>query len=604
VKKLATHYAFGAPAGLAPSVPVVRLDTALLGATLAGALAFVGSAAVLGRSLPGLGLMPPEVSLASFMRSCVSASMWLRDGGTGFYLRAVPVLLSTVSAGLWGFALGARPSSRLRHLSGPRLLGARAATKAAQQAAEAECAGRPAFLELLPGLSIAKSRVTRAVWLLGSMGSGKTQILLHLVAQAFAKADAESQTRAMVLDVKGDFVEKFPSGKILSPWDARSMRWDIAADVRTTAAAATLARSLCPVNSEGSGNTFFPLAAQQLITGACCDLMSECGQRWTWQDMAVRLNAKREIFVERLREHYPKAAALLETEGQTTASILATLATYTQAIDSLAEAWTVRNDEGRRRETFSLTRWVHGTTSKRAVIVCAGPDQNLTRAYIGALVEMAASMIVSSSLPDDEHGRSLFLFLDELPSLGRLQGLQPLLTLGRSKGCCMVMAAQSRELISEAYGENVGDTMLSVAGTQVVLRMQASQGRDRIAEDFGKARVAVTNLSESGAGTSATVHEEMRAVVQSDDIGNLGVVQGKKWPAGFAVQGFVRGLGPDVLQLDFPGVVLPSARPPFVAANWTKARKKKVHLGASILPPVQTNPDLDCALTAALEELR
>ncbi|WP_164064628.1 type IV secretion system DNA-binding domain-containing protein, partial [Serratia marcescens] len=80
--------------------------------------------------------------------------------------------------------------------------------------------------------------------------SGKSVILKHILEQLTRKRDA----KLFLYDIKGDFTSIFKRPIIVSPFDARSHVWDVAADVRTPTQAAAFAASIIP---EGDGNAKF-----------------------------------------------------------------------------------------------------------------------------------------------------------------------------------------------------------------------------------------------------------------------------------------------------------------------------------------------------------
>jgi hypothetical protein len=453
-----------------------------------------------------------------------------------------------LAAALAGGWLGARPYCHLKHIAGPRLLEGQEAQKAAQSAAASE--GAP-FLRL-GTLGLAKQRWTRHMLIFGSPGSGKTQILTPIVRQI-----VEAGHRALIYDSKGDFTGLCPEAVVLSPWDARSRWWDLSRDIRTPAQASTFAQAIIPIE-DGPGR-YWSVAAQQLLLGTVRGLAATEGPgRWGWRTLADRLAEEQPAFVARMRADYSRAAPLIADPGsQAASSVLATLAAYTRVVDDLATAW----GNGESHTPWSATAWAADSFKGRpAVIVQGGPDQVLTRAYIGAIFNLIVPEVLA--LPDSEMGRSIFFVIDELPSVGRIE-IEPLINRGRSKGLCVIGGLQDLAQLRSAYGENQAQALQSMVGTTVVCRLQAGQTRDQVADSFGRARVAI--LSPTGGPT----HEETRAVVPSSELSSIGPYKTKRYPAGFAVRAILGGLGNDVLRLDFPGSKLPYRRKPRVPAPWT-----------------------------------
>ena len=108
---------------------------------------------------------------------------------------------------LFGFALSVRydrPSFKVTR--GSRLYTGSAGLKAFARACARECRTLGRGVELLPGLAIARDRETRHVLILGSVGGGKTQTMLHLIIPAILRGDG-----VLVLDTKGDMMAGLPA---------------------------------------------------------------------------------------------------------------------------------------------------------------------------------------------------------------------------------------------------------------------------------------------------------------------------------------------------------------------------------------------------------
>lgn len=558
-----THDAWwSAPASVAPSTPVRYWGPAMLGASIAFGLAY-GATGWLAYQAPG---SPPHL-LFDLWGGLATGLHWLT--GTLFFDEAHQQFLGTVAnpwgtgwrlglawlagftAGTWTLLRGLTPRSNTWHLKGPRLLEGKEALREARRRSAPD---QPGALLLHPALRLSKSQWSRHGLIYGSVGSGKTQILLPIIEQIIA-----ANRKALIYDVKGDFTSLFRQPIIVSPFDKRSYVWDIAKDIRTPTQAAAFAASVIPAD-EGSGK-FWSVAAQQLVIGVLRSLQNERGTNWTFPDLAQGIAQSAEQMLPMLEEHYAKAAPLVASSDSTsTASLLATLATYTRVIDDLAMAWPA---VGKRR--FSISEWGRDDyKGRRQIIVQAGQDPSLTKAYIAAMVNVAVSEIISPALPDNEQGRFLGFILDELSSIGRIN-IAPLIDKGRSKGVVFLGGLQDLAQLREIYGENMAKALTSMVGLHVICQMQLGESRDQLASMLGRHRVAWRPH-----GANGQVHEESRAVISGGELTDrLGPRRGKDLgPHGFGIRAIVQ-MGGDPLLLDFPGVVLPKAREGQVPAAWT-----------------------------------
>ena len=549
-----------APHDTPPSVPVRRLGPALvLGVIVcAGVYALLGAALwrVLG-GVPWLAGWPVWKILVAYPLSFTHTALVVHE-------RLFPALLLGVGAGLGVGVLVARPYSATQHIAGPQVLTGTLAVKVAQALSRQRQAAAPndrAFA-LHPSLVLPRQDWTRHAMLMGSVGSGKTQILLPLVAQQVA-----TRTKALVLDTKGDYTSHF-HGAILSPWDARTRYWDISADVRTVADAQAFAAALVPERVHGDAH--FDNAARAIVTGvlvAVQGIARETGTAWGWRTLAEMLSGGIDLLDKLLSAHYPAAVPLLgKGSDKTQASTLATLAAHTQVVSNLARAWGNGDVPGRdgAMKRISLREWAQNDYRGRPVVFLhAGQDKVLSRVWLSLAASIAGAALLA--LPDSRK-RCAFLVLDELTAVGRLD-IVGLIERGRSKGVCVISGFQDVAQLREVYGPNIAAALSAMVGMQVICQIQPGETREMVAGWCGKRRVAVPTATKSGTGTSSGIHEEMRALVNPADLtSELGP---RKTKDGFAVRALVIPGGSDLLVLDFPGKAWPNIRRPHVAAAWT-----------------------------------
>lgn len=411
-------------------------------------------------------------------------------------------------------------------------------------------------LKLHPELHLPKSHWSRHVLMQGSVGSGKTQILLPIIEQII-RADH----KLFLYDTKGDFTSYFRKPIIVCPFDERSYYWDIAADCRYPLQAAMLAEILIPGSPDQKNGDFWSMAARQLLVAAIRSLQAEKPGVWTWADLASLKNQSAEAMLPMIQQHFATAASLVEnTESQTTASLLSTLVAQTKMIDDLAMAWPVRKENRR----FAITEWAQdGYKGRKQVIVQSGPEEGMTKAYVSALVNLAVPEIISPKLPDAEKDRFIGFVFDELASAGKIN-IGPLIDKGRSKGVVFIGAFQDISQIKATYGEDFQKALTSMVGTHVICQLQMGDTREKAAQQLGKHRVAYRTHDEK-----AIVHEESRALISPGELTDrLGPRKSKQYgPHGFGVRAIVQ-MGGDPLLLDFPGVVMRTKRPGQIPARW------------------------------------
>jgi Type IV secretion-system coupling protein DNA-binding domain len=166
----------------------------------------------------------------AYWRACID---WLTRyrALTGFELRFWSVIGTSLAGmiALLGFALSLRldPVS-LKVLRGARLQAGSRGLRVFARAAAAECQVHGAGVALMPSVPLGREREARHFLIVGSVGGGKTQTMLHLINEALVRGDG-----LLVLDTKGDMMGGLPADGaplLVAPHDRRSLVWDVAAD--------------------------------------------------------------------------------------------------------------------------------------------------------------------------------------------------------------------------------------------------------------------------------------------------------------------------------------------------------------------------------------
>lgn len=573
---------FGAPSvPPPPSQSVRRLDHGVLAAAVGFAVGTLSVASVLWWPLPALPLPNgglwqhlmtyPELLANTLSFGHLFRDAWYDDPAAGqvsvaaVHFRLLPAYIAGAALGTWWGRKALQPQCALKHVSGPRLWEEKDADVEAQRFAATERGGAkvPGFIRLHPCLDLSKRTWCRHLLIAGSVGSGKTQIIWPIVKQIIRR-----KKKLFLLDVKGDYTAAIRHALILSPWDRRSVYLDIAADIQTSSAASAFASAMIP-REEGS-NSFFSTAAELILTGCLRALQRYAGTRWHWTDLDFLLGSSAAELAPLLEQHYAKAHPIVSAGDSTAANVMASVASYTQTISQLAEAFGSGLDEqGRPRQRLSLVAWAQDDYQGCPTIIAqAGPDPGLTQRYLAAVIDTVVPTIMRLSDDVSDDGRAIFFVLDELSTIGRVKNLASLVDKGRSKGCSVVIGIQDRNQIAATHGEGFAKALPGMVGTHVITQTQMGPTRHELAAMLGDRRVAWT-VPGSAEGHRPTIREEMRPVVPASDLTmKLGRREDKRSPDGFVIRALAC-LGGDYLMLDWPGVAMPKKRRSHVPAAWT-----------------------------------
>jgi Type IV secretion-system coupling protein DNA-binding domain len=583
-------------------------------ATLAGM--FAGFVAMAGAYNLGFEQWPPEAVMANGasvpyrpadVQACFKARAlsWLGDrGGEAHWQACRKALIADQALGafdfrtasvlgfglvgllaLFGFAIAVRTDrAAFKVIRGARLQAGAAGLKAFARACASECKVHGQGVALLPSIPLSRDRETRHFLILGSVGGGKTQTMLNLIAQAIWRRDG-----VLVLDTKGDMMAGLPGDPdplLVAPHDQRSLVWDVAADCCIKQDARELAARFIPP----SADPMWSHAAQEVFVACLVHLQETKGSDWGWADLAAVVTANDETLVEHARNHNPNALRLLnQPDSKTTTSILQTFQANMRIVMILAEAW---SDPSADR--FSIRAWLHNPNPRRPLILQQDPGYpELSSIWIGSMLGLLASAVGSPTL-SESRDRRVWLFLDEFPQLPPIKQFATFLELGRSKGIAVVIGAQDTAQIRAVYGPDQAKSWFGMTGTKVVTRINASEAAEDISRLIGdqevERRIESATHSDGRVSTTESIQRAIRRVVTASELGS------RLGPTARGVRVLFIGLGEDIYELELPYIKLRTLRAPIIPADWTRTRSpqpaRDPNGKAPPEPPIRLTQDL------------
>lgn len=360
------------------------------------------------------------------------------------------------------------------------------------------------------GLVLPSDRATGNFLVCGTVGSGKTLTISMLKRCVLPTIRPGSGRRALVYDAKRDEMGAlFGMGpacpiRTLNPFDARSAAWDIAADVRSPAAAYQVAGILIPPEKYAS-QQFFLDAARHIAAGVLQGFARTAGGSWTLRDVLVALKSR-----GRIEEVLSATAETEELLGQyfqvpeRIQDIVATIATKIAPFEPIAAAWSHAG------EKISLGGWLE----EESVLVLGSDEANRSamEAINRVIFRRLCELILSGPESD---GAGTWFFLDEVRQAGCLEGLGGLLTNGRSKGAAVVLGFQDIEGLRDAYGDKAANELTGQCGHLAILRL-SSPATARWASDlhgaYEQKERRTSESSSSGAhgkSSGSTVSEQL-----------------------------------------------------------------------------------------------
>lgn len=487
-----------------------------------------------------------ESALSKLSRSQRTALMW--RGAIGAISAIAPGALLAKTA--W------TPRDGLIPLRGAKRFEGDAAAKALRW----KLAGRAKRLPdhpMAPGIPYPSDLWTRHVLLVAGTGAGKSTVLRPLIANVIRARES-----LLLFDPKGEFTKAFPEPAIMAPWDARSLGWDIAKDLRNVGDMRRFAGAMI----REAQDPMWSNAARQLLVGFLIYLKSTRGVDWGWRELAEMMAMPQASVLSIMSAHHPEAVRAVERASVTTQGILINLASFAAPIFDLAEAWGDAPDSRR----ISFVEWTHGRSARKQIILQGhGAYPDLTKGYLEGLFGVV-SAIVNSVEIDDDPSRKLWIIADEAPQMGKVP-IRPLLDVGRSRGVRCVLACQDLAQLEEIHGQHTAKAMASMVGTLLVGQIMQGDTAEQLCKAMGTIEVERANVSSSlggggGTGKSTTLSfsRDELAVYKASELGSrLGPTPDGK---GVKMALFTGGCAYELFWPHFP---MPSRRPAHKPAAWT-----------------------------------
>lgn len=444
-----------------------------------------------------------------------------------------------------------------RHKRGPRLLLGRSARSDLASKLGRERRRSGDGINLLPGVPMSRDRESRHIMITGGVGSGKTQMMRHLILGAMKRGD-----HILVLDTKGDMTAGLPGDIVLlAPQDERSAAWAVAEDCVTKQDARELAARFIPK----SDDPMWSEAARSLLVACIVSLQAEKPGHWTWADLYSRTIMEPEVLRRFADKYHPAASQLLaDPTSKTAMSILTTFKAHLPTIEALADAW---GEKGER--ALPISKWLRETEGTVPIVLQRdGRYPELSNAWISGLISLLSSYVSSSALKESAE-RRIWLFLDEFPQLERMDEFATLLDLGRSKGVCVVLAAQDTAQIRTRYGRDRTNAWVSMVGTHIVTRMAVGEGAEDVSRALGLQEVEVSvptqSYSEGRYSRSTSRQTKTRPVMTASEIASeLG-------PRRSGLRVLIIGVGQNYHLVEAPYCPFEDERDPHHPAPWTQA---------------------------------
>lgn len=409
------------------------------------------------------------------------------------------------------------------HVKGPRLLAGKTARRSLAAAWAKRFGVADPGVELAAGLVMPRALESEHLLLAGGTGAGKTTVMETIMDGAIARGD-----RLLALDIKGDVTARFPREDfcLLALDDMRSHRWLLGLDIGTREDAAELATEIIRETSDPSWSG----GARQVLTAILVRLQMEAGKRgkvWSWRQLDHILSKPVAELFAFLKESDPVAAALIDVEQDETRrqamSFYYVLAANAARMAGAFAAMGAASDAKAVGAGVSIRRWASGKGSASMILRQSRRQPELSAAMCRIVLKIVADQAGSAPSTDGAAPAATWLFLDELPQIGRSPAVPRLAAIGRSLGVRIVAAIQSPAQLKEIYGADGAQHLIDNMTTKVIGRVASGATASEISKSWIGSRT-VSWTEETGHGPDGRPRFERRtqeiAVADPDILAN------------------------------------------------------------------------------------
>jgi hypothetical protein len=322
----------------------------------------------------------------------------------------------------------------------------------------------------LAGLEVPAQDETKHFKLIGTTGTGKSTAIQEIMHSALARGD-----RAVIADPDGGYLRRFyrqdRGDIILNPFDERSVKWDLFAEIRNTHDIEQLARSLIPDHDgqdrswRGYARTFFTAVTRQARDGG----VSDVGELYR---LLVVADAGE---LRGLLQGTPAQTFLDEHNSRMFDSIRSVTSSAVGSLEYVAQ-----------QEIAAL------------------------RSTISGWMRLA----IFETMNRGEQNEGLWFVVDELDALGQIDGLKDALArLRKFNGRC-VLGFQSIAQVSSTYGQGDAHTIVENCGNTLILRCSASEGGGTAR--FASQLIGEREVLRTTVSTSRRANERWESVSRNE----------------------------------------------------------------------------------------
>jgi type IV secretory pathway TraG/TraD family ATPase VirD4 len=352
------------------------------------------------------------------------------------------------------------------------------------------------------GIPVPKMLETLHFSVIGSTGSGKTQVIADYIESAHRRAD-----RTITIDPNGGFMANFwkPGDAILNPFDERGKAWTIFNEIKTPYDVEQYAVSLIPKSPSTEQEQWNSMA--RTVVAEVMLKLARLGRNTTEQLVHWLVVVSNESLQTMLSD--TAAAGMFHGAEETLGSVRAVLTRYVTPHKYLS-------DNKKEEEIFSIRDWLENGTGNLWVTW----REDMLPA-LKPLISCWIDVICASSLSTDvQNATSMHLIIDELDSLEKLNYLVHAATKGRKHELHIFTGIQSYAQLDATNGKDDALTLrnsLRNTASMAIAEMDTYTAEE-ISKGFGEHEVVRKRETQSRGQTSSGIETVPERLIRTSQI--------------------------------------------------------------------------------------
>ena len=358
----------------------------------------------------------------------------------------------------------------------------------------------------MAGIALADKMLARHILCLGSIGSGKSVTLYHIINAIRNKATENDVF--VIFDAKGDYLQEFyePGDYVISN-DSQppkgAVTWNIYKDILYTKpekrdeTIREIATTLFKEDMAGSSNPVFATGARDLfaaILSSQVRQMETGEEQWDHAKLVNWLQNASDVTIRKLlkpHEDLKWVRNYMRKEGSDSQKMSFFMHLYQNIFTIFSGSFAKEGD-------FSIKEAVLKKGGKAIFLEYDLASGNVLSPIYTLLIDLAMKDVLGR-VESDSKGKNIYFILDEFPLVPKLNYMDNALNFGRSLGVKVIAGIQNIGQVEHVYGPSLGHSIISGFGTVFAFRLFDEASRNVVVNRHGRNKRIMSIVSSNAS---------------------------------------------------------------------------------------------------------